>query len=142
MATERKFTRPIKIGDIFMSHFDGDGNEQLGYRPCLVIQNNTGNRYSPNVIVLPLTSSLKKQQQPTHVVIYARDSGLKTDSMVLCENPKCISKDKLERYITTLSDHYMEMIAEAYILATSVISFISIEMISSVWAKASALNYC
>ena len=82
------------IGDVYLVYFDGSGNEQKGYRPGLVFQNNVGNEHSPNLIVLPLTSALKKTNQPTHVFI-PKEVGLRKDSMVLCENPKCMSKHKL-----------------------------------------------
>lgn len=129
-----------KIGDIYMMSFNGNGSEQHGYRPALVIQNNTGNVYSPNIIVLPLTTSIKKLGQPTHVFVSASDTGLLKDSIVLCENPECVSKNKLDRYITSLPAEYMCKIAEAYLLATSVISFMPPEIISSVWEKANELN--
>lgn len=123
-----------------MVFFDGDGSEQRGYRPGLVIQNNVGNRYSPNIIVLPITSIIKKRNQPTHVVVLADNSGLERDSVILCENPRCLSKDKLNRYITTLPDKYMEEVAVAYILSTSIISFLPASEVQSVWQKANTLN--
>lgn len=129
-----------KLGDVYMINFDGDGNEQCGYRPCVVVQNNTGNVYSPNVIVLPLTSRIKKSNQLTHVVIKSENSGLMKDSMVLCENPKTISKARLYKYITTLSDDYISMIAEAYLLATSLVSFIDPSVLQIIWENAYSLN--
>lgn len=140
LSKTNDIARPIMIGDIYMVFFEGDRSEQNGYRPGLIVQNNLGNRYSPNIIVLPLTSVIKKVSQPTHVLIYAGNSGLAKNSIVLCENPKCISKDKLDRYVATLSRDYMEQVAEAYILATSVISFIPIQSVHNVWRKANALN--
>lgn len=136
----KNITRKIRIGDIYMVFFDGDGSEQRGYRPGLVIQNNVGNRYSPNIIVLPITSIIKKRNQPTHVVVLADNSGLERDSVILCENPRCLSKDKLNRYITTLPDKYMEEVAVAYILSTSIISFLPASEVQSVWQKANTLN--
>ena len=123
-----------------MINFSGDKNEQTGYRPGIIIQNNTGNAFSPNVIAIPLTTSLKKAGQPTHVVISADDSGLLKDSMALCENPECISKSKLTKYIGMLSPEYMEKIASAFVLATSVISYIPIELFSALKQKADVLN--
>ena len=41
---------------------------QGGERPCVIVSNNIGNRYSPNVTIIPLTSRSKKDL-PTHVVI-------------------------------------------------------------------------
>lgn len=129
-----------QIGDIYMMRFSGSANEQTGWRPGLVFQNNVGNTHSPNIIALPLTSSIKKTKQPTHVVVKAANTGLKRDSMVLCENPERVSKERLGDYITTLSDEYMKEIAEASILSSSVISYLDVEVLASVWKKAVALN--
>ena len=129
-----------QIGDIYMMKFGGNASEQSGWRPGLVFQNNVGNTFSPNIIALPLTSCIKKTNQPTHVVVKAANTGLKKDSMVLCENPERMSKEKLGGYITTLPDEYMKEIAEASILSSSVISYLDFEVLASVWRKAVALN--
>lgn len=129
-----------KIGEIYVMYFSGSKNEQSGWRPGLIFQNNTGNTFSPNVIALPLTTAIKKSYMPTHVIIAAEDSGLKTDSMVLCENPECMSKDRIGRYITTVSDEYMERVAIASLLATSAIAFIKPETLRDLWNRAVALN--
>lgn len=132
-------TKNPKIGDIYLVYFDGSGNEQKGFRPGLVFQNNVGNEHSPNLIVLPLTGALKKTNQPTHVFI-PKEAGLRKDSMVLCENPKCMSKYKLGEYITTLPEEYMAQVAVGNILSSSAIAFIDPDLLMSVWQKALALN--
>lgn len=128
------------IGEVYMMRFGGSANEQCGWRPGIVFQNNKGNAYSPNIIALPLTSSIKKTNQPTHVVVRAKDTGLKMDSMVLCENPERMSKERIGTYITKLSEEYMKQIVEAYLLASSAISFLDTELLLSIWEKAVALN--
>lgn len=128
------------IGEVYSMYFDGSGSEQSGWRPGLVFQNNVGNIHSPNVIALPLTSSLKKLNMPTHVLVDAEGTGLKRDSIVICENPESMSKEKIGRYITTLPENYMKKIAIANLIATSAISFIDKESLLSVWQKALRLN--
>lgn len=67
----------IKRGDIYYADLgNGRGSEQGGERPVLVIQNNTGNKYSPTVIVAAITSSNGKKSIPTHVNIDAERYGL------------------------------------------------------------------
>lgn len=132
--------RVPQIGEVYLMKFGGSGSEQSGWRPGIVFQNNTGNAHSPNIIALPLTSSIKKTNQPTHVVIKASDSGLRKDSMVLCENPERMSKERLGQYITTLSDKYMKQIAEANLLASGAIAYLDIEALLAVWKKAATLN--
>lgn len=129
-----------QIGDIYLMNFGGKDNEQQGWRPGLVLQNNLGNLHSPNIIALPLTSSLKKQNQPTHILLSAEKTGLLRDSMVLCENPERMSKGRLGGFITSLSNDDMSKIATAYLLATSVISFINPDDLANIWSQASSLN--
>ncbi len=128
------------IGDIYFMRFGGSGSEQSGWRPGLVFQNNVGNAHSPNVIALPLTSSLKKIGQPTHVVLPAAETGLPRDSMVLCENPERMSKERLGRYVTTLSPSYLGQIAAASILASSAIAFLELDELREIWMQARSLN--
>lgn len=128
------------IGDVYLMRFDGSGNEQSGWRPGVVFQNNIGNAHSPNVIALPLTSAIKKTGQPTHVVVLAADTGLRRDSMVLCENPEKMSKAKIGKFITRLSDEYMRQIAVANLIATAAISFLSESDLIEVWKKSVQLN--
>lgn len=132
--------RPIRIGDIYLMNFGGSGSEQKGWRPGLVFQNNTGNTHSPNIIALPLTTAIKKTDQPTHVFVPADGTGLIKDSMILCENPETMSKNKLGNYLTTLPEEYMSKVAIANLLASSAISFIKPEILLNIWRKALTLN--
>lgn len=131
-----------KIGEVYLVEFHGVDHEQQGKRPALIIQNNEGNRRSPNVIVLPLTSSMRKNnQQPTHVFVPADETGLLRDSVVLCENPECVSKSRLGKYLTTIPAVYMEKIAVATLLSTSIISFIvDPHVLMGAWEAAANLN--
>lgn len=124
----------FRIGDVYLIYFNGEHSEQRGWRPGVVFQNNTGNVYSPNVVVLPLTTSYKKMQSklPTHVVVRADDTGLKKDSVVLCENPVSISKQKCTNYLTSIPHKYLKEIARAYIIASAALAFIDVEDIETI----------
>jgi len=134
------FVNRPRFGDVYVVRFEGEGSEQSGIRPAVVFQNNVGNAHSPNVTVFPMTSRLKKTNMPTHVVVHAADSGLSMDSMVLCENPVCISKEKLGKFITTLSEKYMAQIAEASVLASCGIAYIDPAALTEIWKRASEMN--
>ena len=83
-------------GDIFIADLDPViGSEQGGVRPVLIVQNNRGNRFSPTVICAAMTSKLMKNDLPTHVWVAARESGLKSDSLVLCEQIRTLEKRRL-----------------------------------------------
>lgn len=139
MYTLNCYCTPL-IGEVYMMNFTGDAHEQAGWRPGVVLQNNIGNANSSNVIVVPLTSAIKKTNQPTHVVITAEESGLDMDSMVLCENPKTIAKTKIGRYMTRLSAEQMRQIAIASTVATSAISYLTITELFDVWLQTIRLN--
>lgn len=138
-ATATRSDHPL-IGEVYRVKFEGSGSVQTGYRPALVFQNNVGNRYSPNVVVLPITRAHKKLNQPTHVLVDAEGSGLRSNSMVLCENPQSISKEQLGEYVTTFPDKYMKKIAAASLLANSAISYLDIPMLAALMEKAAKLN--
>ena len=138
--SQSNFDKTPQIGEIYLMTFSGTGSEQTGIRPGLVFQNNTGNAFSPNIIALPLTSAVKVRGQPTHVFLPANETGLRADSVVLCENPERMSKEKVGRYLTRLSNEYMKLVAEASLLATSAISFLDLEALIRIWKFATTLN--
>ena len=75
---------------------DKKGSIQSGYRPCVIIQNNLGNTYSPTLLVIPLTKQIKNLNQPTHTFIKCNENnGLKVDSMTLAEQTTTINKDEV-----------------------------------------------
>ena len=99
------FTREIKRGDIYCADLPyDDGHVQGGIRPVLVIQNDIGNKYSPTVIVAPLTTKEKKPL-PTHTVITAR-----TKSVCLCEQQTTIDKSRLKEYVTSTTEAEMHKV--------------------------------
>lgn len=83
------------------------GSEQGGTRPCLIISNNKGNRYSPTVVGIPITSH-KKDFDITHVTI----DCLKKESYVLCEQIRNIDKSRIKEYICDLDDISMQEVEE------------------------------
>ena len=52
-----------KRGDVFWADLSPViGSEQDGVRPVVILQNDIGNKYSPTVIVAPLTSNLHRDK--------------------------------------------------------------------------------
>jgi len=90
----------VKRGYIIQVDFGVQaGSVQSMNRPAIVIQNNTGNRYSPNVIVIPITSKNKKNM-PTHFKLKKEKYDfLHTDSIALCEQVVTISKQQIRGYL-------------------------------------------
>lgn len=72
------------------------GSEQGGVRPAVIVQNNKGNKYSPTVLVIPMTKEIKKVNMPTHNIMYKTESnGLDQDSMLLGEQTTAIDKRRI-----------------------------------------------
>lgn len=115
-----------KIGDVYLMYFSGEYHEQKGCRPGIVFQNNTGNRHSPNIIAIPLTTSIKKMNMPTHVFLPCNETGLRKDTLALCESLHLVSKTKVLKFLTKLDDKTMADITKASLLATGCIQFLDI----------------
>ena len=90
----------VKRGDIFYADLSPVvGSEQGGVRPVLILQNNTGNFFSPTLIVVPLTSNIdKKPNQPTHFLL-EHVHGLSRPSVVILEQLKTLDKRRIIRYM-------------------------------------------
>ena len=87
----------IKRGDIFYADLSPIiGSEQDGIRPVLVIQNDTGNKYSPTVITVPI-SSKKKNSLPVHVPLSGTEV-LPKESMILTEQIRTLDRRRLKKY--------------------------------------------
>ena len=105
--------RKIMRGEIYIADLDPVvGSEQGGERPVLVIQNNLGNKHSPTVIVLAITSRFhKKRNLPTHVPIESGD--LSKDSIALAEQVRTIDKSRLIHYVGRASRETMDFVDNA-----------------------------
>ena len=104
----------ISRGDIFIADLNPvQGSEQGGVRPVVIVQNDRGNRFSPTVICAAMTSRLGKNDLPTHVWISAKDSGLESDSLVLCEQVRTIEKRRLRARAGKITGLAMERVSRA-----------------------------
>lgn len=104
----------VKKGEIYLVDLkDTYSNVQNGIRPCLIIQNNYGNDYSPTTIVVPITSKIKKTNMPVHVVVEKGISPHKSYEMILCESIITISKDQIKNYLRTVDDSVIKKVDEA-----------------------------
>lgn len=114
----------IKRGDIYYADLSPViGSEQGGVRPVLVVQNDIGNKYSPTVIVVAITSQIQKAKLPTHVEITAEDYNLDKNSVVLTEQLRTIDKQRLKEKITHIDKELMNKISEAIKISLGLIEF-------------------
>lgn len=109
-----------KKGDIFYASLSPvQGSEQDGYRPVVVIQNDLGNKYSPTIIIAPLTEVLKKEKLPTHILI-PKTKFLKYDSMILLEQIRTIDRTRLKSYLGRLQNYQLQEIDNALMKTFSI----------------------
>lgn len=104
--------REIKRGDIYKADLSPVvGSEQGGIRPVVIVQNDMGNRYSPTIIVVPITTRLNKKNLPTHTKI--NNSSLLKESIALMEQIRTIDKSRLIEFMGVLNESEMNRITEA-----------------------------
>ncbi len=109
--------REIRRGDIFWHLFDNT------IMPVLVVQNDKGNQYSTNTIVVKMSSSKavaeKSVRIPTIIEIPSSDimfkNGCKLDDVgyVLASDIKTIPKDSLQHFIGVLKEDAFESVNKA-----------------------------
>ena len=93
----------IRRGDIYYADLRPVvGSEQGGIRPVLVIQNDTGNRHSPTVIVAAITSKMNKAKLP-----------IVKDSVILLEQLRTIDKQRLRDKVCHLDEGLLSRVNEA-----------------------------
>ena len=104
----------VKRGDIFYADLSPVvGSEQGGVRPVLIVQNDTGNRYSPTVIAAAITSQTGKARLPTHIELAAQNYGLTRNSVVLLEQIRTLDKRRLREHMGHLDEAQMAMVDDA-----------------------------
>ncbi len=95
------------------------GSEQGGVRPVLIIQNNVGNRYSPTVIAAAITSSEKKGNQPTHILLDGI-KGLAGRSYILLEQLRTLDKRRLLNKVAVLPEEVQRKVDAALMVSIGV----------------------
>lgn len=85
------------------------GSEQGGIRPCLIIQNNTGNLHSQTVIIAAMTTQ-RKNNLPTHVAVSPEDYCLDINTTILLEQIRTIDKSRISSFVGRLSDGTMKKV--------------------------------
>ena len=108
----------IKRGELYYADLSPViGSEQGGVRPILIVQNDTGNKYSPTIIASAVTSQLGKAKLPTHIELNAKEFGLQKDSVILLEQIRTLDKRGLKEKIGELSSSKMQKVDTALLIS-------------------------
>lgn len=112
-----EYKQCINRGDVFYADLRPIvGSEQGGIRPVLVLQNNVGNKFSPTIIVVPLTTKPKKCLPMHHVINKGKYDFLLADSVALVEQIRSIDRSRFKEWIGSLSGWDVEQIYKKAII--------------------------
>ncbi len=101
----------IKRGDIFLVNLEPViGSEQGKTRPCLIIQNDEGNKVSPTTIIAPTTTKFFVKEFPTNVEVTAEQSGLDFDSTILLNQIRIVDKSRIIKKLCHLDSAIMQKV--------------------------------
>lgn len=98
----------MKQGEIWYANLNpSKGSEQAGFRPVVIVSGNLLNELLPVVIVMPLTTNIKRYKgnpvlQPT------KSNGLKDISEMLVFHIRSISKDRLVERIGNIETEELQ----------------------------------
>ncbi|MBR1757727.1 MAG: type II toxin-antitoxin system PemK/MazF family toxin [Lachnospiraceae bacterium] len=108
-------------GDIYLADLGPYiGSEQGGVRPVLILQNDIGNFFSSTMIIAPMTTHLKRQDLPTHVLLQDV-KGLSAESMVCLEQIDTIDKLRIIRYLGKISEEQMQKVEEGILQSVGIV---------------------
>ncbi len=105
----------LKRGDIIYVDLEPiRGSETGKKRPCVVIQNDVGNKYSPTTIVAAVTSQKElAKEYPTDVWINKGEGDLHFASIVLCDQIRTIDRRRIIKKIGRINAVIMKKINKA-----------------------------
>jgi mRNA interferase MazF len=97
----------IKRGEIYLIDLEPViGSEQGKTRPCLIIQNDIGNKYSPNTIISSITSKIDREY-PFIIKIDKGTGGLLKESFVQLDQIRTISRKRIIKKMGVLPKNIM-----------------------------------
>ena len=101
-------------GDIYLADLNPSrGSEQAGVRPVILVQHQNLDRFTRTVVVIPVTTNLRRARIPGTVLIAAGEGGLSQESVALCYQIVVIDRQRLQRQLGTLSTVYLQRLGEA-----------------------------
>lgn len=102
-------------GDVWFAEFGSHPGTsvQEGCRPAVILSNDTANRYSETVTVVPMTTRMKKEYLPTHVSVSFADCPSLETSMALAEQVTTIGKSALKNHVGRVAEKKIQEIEKA-----------------------------
>ena len=90
------------------------GSETGKRRPCVIIQNDIGNKYAPTVIIAAITDAGDaKKPYRTNVYVTKGKDGLTKDSVIQCNQIRTVDKQRLVKHRGKFPPRVMERVNQA-----------------------------
>ncbi len=106
-----------QIYTCFLGENIGFEKSKMSARPCVIVSTQRINHESGNVIVIPLSKNIKyvrgtnKLKYPYHFVLKKSNyPKLQFDSVIQCEDIRCVSKARLSKYICNVKSDDLKAI--------------------------------
>jgi mRNA interferase MazF len=94
------------------------GHEQGKSRPCVVVQNDVGNRFASTTIIVPLTDASRvKAPSPIYVPVKMGDGGTTKDSCILCDQIRVVDQSRFGRVFGALAPETMARLDAALLIS-------------------------
>lgn len=118
------FDKSFRMGDIVLVDIPNNiGHQQGGTRPAVVVSNNIGNKVSPTIKVLPITTKRGTTRQLTHVHFKASEAeGLVRDSTVEAESTWVVNKWQVKKILGKFNEEQLDLIACAMVYADPLVA--------------------
>lgn len=115
LSDQTGLVEPLLRGDVYQVDLNPvRGSELDKIRPAVIIQNDTGNRFSPVTIIAPI-SSVKEITRPLPVMVFlkAQEAGLAAESYIDCGQIRTVDKTRLVNKLGHLSGQNMQRVDRA-----------------------------
>lgn len=94
------------------------GHEQGRSRPCVVVQNDVGNRFASTTMIVPLTGAARvKAPSPIYVPVKMGDGGTTKDSCILCDQIRVVDQSRIGKIYGALAPETMARLDGALLIS-------------------------
>lgn len=113
----------MRRGEIWVGNLNPNRGREIGkIRPVLVLQADfLTEQGEPTVIVLPLTTQVRKSKEPLHVTIAPRDR-LEQECQVMPEQPRTLDRNRLvDGPLTRLTPEELSAVEKSFRAVTGLL---------------------
>ena len=113
----------MRRGEIWVGNLNPNRGSEIGkIRPVLILQADfLTEQGAPTVVVLPLTTQVRKSKEPLHVTVPARDRLLQT-CQVIPEQPRTLDRSRLaDGPLTRLTPQELSAVEKSFKAVTGLL---------------------